>query len=91
MGKKEIVKEKISSALSLPKEVVMDIPLISITGNIELNIENYKGVVEYTDERIRVNTASGVLRIEGRKLLLKQITAESIQITGKLIKLEYLV
>ncbi len=84
------LKQAISEALELPKEVTMNLPLISILGSEEIVIENYKGIIEYTEERIRVNTTTGVLKLEGRKMCLKQITAENIKVTGVILKLEYL-
>jgi len=91
MQKKKLnIKSKITNMFELPKEIVMNLPLISITGSEIVNIENYKGVIEYSEDRVRVNTTSGVLKIEGRELVLKQITAEEITVKGIITKLEYL-
>ena len=90
MEKHEKVKREITEALALPKEIVLNLPLISLYGNEELNLENYKGVVEYTSERIRINTSKGILKIEGRNLLLKQVTSENISVTGGIVKIEYI-
>ncbi|USF29531.1 sporulation protein YqfC [Clostridium sp. MD294] len=76
------LRRNVVNALELPKEVMLNLPLISLTGKEELIIENYKGIVEYGDEVMRVNTAIGVLRIEGKGLLLKQLTSECIVVTG---------
>jgi sporulation protein YqfC len=90
MGKKEKVKRGIAGALSLPKEIILNLPMISILGSEEITIENYKGVVEYTDEVVRISTSRGIIRIEGRKLVLRQITAETISVAGGLKKVEFL-
>ncbi|MDR1533288.1 MAG: sporulation protein YqfC [Clostridiales bacterium] len=84
------IKNKVTALFELPREIVLNLPLITITGNEEISVENYKGVIEYSEERIRINTSCGVLRIEGRKLLLKQITAEMMTISGAVTRLEYL-
>ncbi len=84
------IKNKISNMFELPKEIVLNLPLISIVGNQEINIENYKGVIEYTEMKIRINTSCGIFKIEGKNLSLKQITAEAITVTGVVTKLEYL-
>ncbi|NLK37856.1 MAG: sporulation protein YqfC [Epulopiscium sp.] len=76
------LKRNVTDALELPKEVLLNLPLLSLTGREELIIENYKGIMEYGEEVIRVNTAAGVLRVEGKCLLLKQLTSECIVITG---------
>ena len=85
------IKKHVSEALDLPKEVIMNLPLISLTGREELMIENYKGVIEYTEEKIRVNTSVGVLKVEGNNLFLKHITADSIVVTGGILKMEFLI
>jgi sporulation protein YqfC len=90
VGKKDFVKRGLSAALALPKEIVLNLPLISLIGSEELMIENYKGVVEYSDEKIRINTSAGILVIEGKKLLLKQITSDNIAVTGRVKRLEFI-
>jgi len=85
------IRTKLTDMLELPKEVILNLPLISIIGSEEISIENYKGIVEYTSERIRINTSCGVLKIEGRNMILKQITSENMLIKGNILKFEYLV
>ena len=84
------LKKKMARALELPAEIMLNLPLISLTGNEELLIENYKGIIEYTDAQARLSTACGILRIEGKALVLKEITEESLSITGRITKLEFL-
>ncbi len=84
------IKKKLVNTLELPKEIIFNLPLITMVGNEEINIENYKGVIEYSPEKIRINTACGVLKINGEKLSFKQITAENIIVTGVIQTLEYL-
>ena len=84
------LKRVITGMLDLPRELTMNLPIISMVGSEELFIENYKGVIEYTEEKVRINTSCGILKIEGKKIFLKQITAENISLTGKITALEYL-
>jgi sporulation protein YqfC len=81
---------KLTKTLELPKEVVMNLPFITITGNEDMIIENYKGVVEYSQERVRINTNAGIIRIEGKGLVLKEITSENIGVYGTIKKIEFL-
>jgi sporulation protein YqfC len=85
----ENVTRKITAGLGLPKEVALNLPLISIYGNEELNIENYKGMVEYSEEKIRLSTTAGVISIKGRKLIIKQITSENVTVRGALTSVEF--
>jgi len=87
----KLVTSKIADALELPKEVIMNLPLITLIGKEDMTIENYKGVLEYSEERIRIKTSAGIVRVEGKKLLLKQITSDNIGIVGNIVKIEFLV
>lgn len=80
----------VSAMLELPKEIMLNLPLITIIGKEDLTVENYKGIIEYTDEKIRLKTSCGILKIEGKKLCLKEITSENIAISGTITKFEYI-
>ena len=84
------LKGQMTELLSLPKEIILNLPQVILTGSGELNIENYRNIIEYTETSIRVNTNSGILLIAGHSLTLKQITAEYITIIGDILKLEFL-
>lgn len=87
---KASLKEKFSEMLELPKEIVMNIPKLTIVGNGDMIIENYKGLIEYENARIRVNTGAGVIKITGTRLLIKEITSEDIIICGDIRGLEFI-
>lgn len=84
------IKNKLTNLFELPKDVVLNLPLITIVGNKEIQIENYKGIVEYSEEMIKVKTTVGVIKVNGKKLFVKLITSENIQITGFIKSFEYM-
>lgn len=84
------LKEKFTEMLELPKEIVLNVPKLTMVGNGDLIIENYKGIIEYDDSRIRVNTGTGVIKITGSRMLIKEITSEDIMINGEITSLEFL-
>ena len=65
---REQIKEKMVSAMDLPKDVIQNASVITILGRNELCIENYRGIIEYTDALIRVQTRAGQIRIQGKRL-----------------------
>lgn len=83
------IKEKLSNALELPKDIVMDVAKITLIGNNQVSIENHKGIIEYSDDVIRVNTGCGILSMEGSHLCIKTILPEEITITGEISGLNY--
>ncbi|SET41362.1 sporulation protein YqfC [Natronincola peptidivorans] len=89
MKKNQEIKKSLAEILELPKDIVLDIPKITMVGNLQIYIENHKGIIEYTNNRIRISTKSGVLRILGKNLLLKNIVLEEIVIVGEIVQVEF--
>ena len=85
----DIVRKKIAEAADVPKDVVLGMPLVSLTGKAELCIENYRGILEYTEELIRIRTKEGVLRVTGRRMRIEYYLDDEMQITGNIAKVEF--
>ena len=78
-----------ADAANLPKDVVLCVPILTLTGHYEVNIENYRGILEYTEQLIRINVRSGQIRITGKSLEINYYTTTDMKITGKVEKIEY--
>ncbi|MCF6466527.1 sporulation protein YqfC [Clostridium sp. Cult2] len=87
-NKMDNIKYNISEALELPKDVVLDLPKITIIGNIQLNISNHKGIIEYTQETLRINSSIGIVKVSGKDMELKTILSEEIIVKGNIEKIE---
>ena len=79
---------RINQMLELPKETYTNEPKITITGFNELIIENYKGIIEYEDYYIKLNTFIGCININGFNLKLDKMTEDCLKITGKIESLD---
>jgi len=84
------LKEKMSELLELPKDIVLNVPKLTMVGNKDLLIENFKGIIEYDNDRIRINTNSGIIKITGEGLEIKEITSEDLMVNGYISSLEFL-
>ena len=78
------MKKKIDKLLELPQEVYSNVPKIIITGFDEMIIENFKGILEYEEFFVRINTHIGIVNINGYNLNLENMTDDEIKITGKI-------
>ena len=83
------LKNKIAEASGLPKDVVMGQPVVTVLGRMELNIENYRGIIEYTDALIRVQTKAGQIRITAKNLSVDYYTNDDMKLTGRIEAIEY--
>ena len=86
---KKKLREKFTEALELPKELILDLPKLTMVGNGDLMVENYKSIMEYGSARIRLNTGLGAVKITGAGLVIKEITSEDIIISGEIHSLEF--
>lgn len=77
-------KNRIDKMLELPKEVYSNVPKMIITGFDEMIIENFKGILEYEEFFVRINTHIGIVNINGYNLNLENMTDDEIKITGKI-------
>ena len=82
--KKKNRASKIDRLLDLPKEVYSNEPKIIITGFDEMIIENFKGILEYEEFIVRINTYIGIININGYNLNLENMTNDDIKVTGKI-------
>ena len=84
MKKKKSAISKLDRLLEMPEEVYTDTPKITITGFNEMIIENFKGILEYEDFYIRINTSLGIININGYELKLENMTNDDIKVNGKI-------
>ena len=80
---------KVDKLLELPKEVYSNEPKIVITGFDEVVIENFKGILEYEEFFVRINTFIGIININGYNLNLENLTNDDLRVKGKIDSLEF--
>ena len=83
-------KELIVESLKLPKDSLLGASIVTVTGNCEAFVENYKGMIEYTDETILLQGKTCRICIMGKKLSIDYYTNEDMKISGRIKCVEYL-
>ena len=79
---------RIDRLLEIPQEIYSNVPKITITRFNEMIIENFKGILEYEDYYIRINTSLGIINVNGYELRLENMTNDDIKVTGKIEKFD---
>ena len=87
--KKKKKSNRVDKLLELPKEVYSNEPKIVITGFDELIIENFKGILEYEEFFVRINTYIGIININGYNLSLENLTNDDLKVKGKIESIEF--
>ncbi|MDR2889789.1 MAG: YabP/YqfC family sporulation protein [Lachnospiraceae bacterium] len=87
---KEPKRESLIQSLKLPKDSMLGASIVTVTGNSEAFIENYKGMIEYTDETILLQGKTCRICIQGKKLSIDYYTNEDMKISGRIHCVQYL-
>ena len=75
-------EKRITQILDVPRELDKKQTRITIMAFDEMLIENYKGIMEYEEFFIKINTEIGTLNINGFNLNLVQMTDDDIIVKG---------
>lgn len=83
------LREKMVTSLELPKDLMLGASVLTVTGRKEALISNYKGILEYKDSFIRVQTKNCRIQISGVHLAIDYYTNEEMKITGFIESIKY--
>lgn len=73
---------KLSQILDMPRELDKKQTKVTIISFDEILIENYKGIMEYEEFYVKINTEIGIININGFNLNLQQMTNEDVLVKG---------
>ena len=86
----EHAKQSVAEQLKLPGDVMLGEILLSFSGRYCVTVENYRGILEYTQECILLQGKHTRIRIEGCCLKIVYYTNEDMKIAGKISGVRYL-
>ncbi len=91
--KNNIIKtktERIMDSLQLPKDILRGDMRLTLIGNREVWVENYKGLLEYTNTSIVLQAKNCKVQFEGKCLSIDYYTNEDMKLTGRITCIRYL-
>ena len=71
---------------NFPKMWRLECPVL---GQMELSLENYRGIIEYTDTLVRIQTKNGQIRVTGKRLQVAYYTNDEMKVNGHIESIEY--
>ncbi|MCG8403533.1 MAG: sporulation protein YqfC [Firmicutes bacterium] len=82
-------KRQFSDYLELPGDIMLDLPKIVLVGNLQLFIENHRGIQEYKPQLVRVVVNDNVVEVTGENLTLRNILPDEICVEGQILTLTF--
>ena len=83
------VKTNIVESLELPRDIMYGAVIITAMGRNQVLVENYKGIIEYTREKIRLQTKNCQVTVQGKQLVVEYYTNEEMKIRGLIEQILY--
>jgi len=84
------MRKWMTEKMDLPEDVMMDLPRITMIGQIHIYIENHRGLLTFADDEVRLLLKQGQLLIKGEQFVIKIILPEEILLQGKVVEVIYL-
>lgn len=81
-ARKESLGARAARWLDLPAEAAGSLPSLTLTGDRDLYLERYRGILAYGREEIHVDGGAWVLRVRGRDLEITALRAGQLRVTG---------
>lgn len=78
------VKSKLAEKLKIPEDISEGLPIVTIMGKCEVFVENYKGIIEYGKNCIRIQTKDCRITFQGKNLEIVYYTNVDMKILGEL-------
>ena len=76
--------QRLADSADLSTEPLPMLPLVELAGDKRVLIENHRGVVQYSRERICVKVRYGIVCVCGCGLELSRMTKEQLVISGRI-------
>ncbi|WEK53051.1 MAG: sporulation protein YqfC [Candidatus Cohnella colombiensis] len=71
-----------ASVLDLPQDVVLNLPRITMIGGNQLTVENYRDVLHFSSDLLRLSMDAGEIEISGQDLIIRNIGPEEVFVEG---------
>lgn len=83
------LRSRIADISEIPKDAAFGLPVLTLTGQTELHLENYRGILEYHESLIRVQTKTGQIKISGHGLQIDYFRNDEMDVKGSISSVEY--
>ncbi|NMM61945.1 sporulation protein YqfC [Clostridium sp. P21] len=82
-------KQNIANKLDLPRDVILNVPKITVTGHSEIIIENHRGVAVFNENEVKVNSGIGSICIHGSQFEILFMGGTTLTVGGKFKSIVY--
>lgn len=78
------INKWLTKGMEVPADVTMGVPRVTMIGHLHVYIENHRGILSFTPQRILIRLSEGILEVKGEALIIKAILPEELIVEGKI-------
>lgn len=82
-------KDRISGKIGFTGDVMLGATIVTMEGDSRLFIENYKGIITYTDKCIMIQGRKNKIMVEGKNLQIEYYTNLDMKINGTIYLVKF--
>ena len=82
-------KKAVVSALHLPEDVFLGEMLLTFTGSGSVVVENYRSIVLFTDQLLKLQGKHTRLTVTGKQLCIEYYDKDQLKLSGQIKSAEF--
>ncbi|MDA8192595.1 MAG: sporulation protein YqfC [Thermaerobacter sp.] len=80
---------RLAEALEIPPEVWAGVPRVEMVGQLQLRVENHRGLEYYQPHRLVLRTPDGRVVVHGQDLVIAWMDQRAVLVTGQVRSVEF--
>lgn len=80
--------QSLSGSLEMPREVLLDVPRATLIGSMQVQVENHKGVLQFSPTCVRIRTRDGEMVVTGSRLKIGSIFKDEVVVEGRIDRID---
>lgn len=84
------IRPWLTKYFALPSDVMLELPRITLIGQLHVYIENHKGLAVFTDTELKLNITQGYVQINGHSFVLKSMLPDEILLEGQITEVKFI-
>lgn len=78
-GTKKFLMDK----LEMPREIILNLPKITVYGDNEISIENHRGIILFEKDNVKLNSTIGIIRLQGADFEILYMGGSTLVLSGR--------
>lgn len=84
-----VIARRISGKLHIQEDIIAKAPILTSFGRHKICLENYRNILEYSEQQIKIQTKSGKILVRGNHLVIAYYRDDCMCVLGDITAIEY--